>query len=247
MKTQFHFSIRQQERTFCLEASPAENEIMKRILEPEVMDTREETEAYDAMDHSEVNTSFVERVIELGACEGHFLDLGTGTADIPILIAQRLSKIHIVAIDLSVNMLKLGGIHIAEAGLVNRIVLDRVDAKSLPYPDQSFDGVISNSIIHHIPDPMPALREMSRTVRRAGLILIRDLMRPETPEAAQTLVDQYAANDTPYQNKLLYDSFRAAFTISEVEVMLAQVNLPNATVVQSSDRHWSIERPIQRI
>jgi ubiquinone/menaquinone biosynthesis C-methylase UbiE len=220
---------------------------MKRILEPEVMDTREETEAYDAMDHSEVNTSFVERVIELGACEGHFLDLGTGTADIPILIAQRLSKIHIVAIDLSVNMLKLGGIHIAEAGLVNRIVLDRVDAKSLPYPDQSFDGVISNSIIHHIPDPMPALREMSRTVRRGGLILIRDLMRPETPEAAQTLVDQYAANDTPYQNKLLYDSFRAAFTISEVEVMLAQVNLPNATVVQSSDRHWSIERPIQRI
>ncbi len=229
-----------------METSPAENEIMKRILEPEVMDTREEAEAYDAMDHSEVNTSFVERVIELGACEGHFLDLGTGTADIPILIAQRLSKIHIVAIDLSVNMLKLGGIHIAEAGLANRIVLDRVDAKSLLYPDQSFDGVISNSIIHHIPDPMPALREISRTVRCGGLILIRDLIRPETPEAAQALVDQYTANDTPYQKKLLYDSFRAAFTIPEVEAMLAQVNFPNATVVQSSDRHWSIEGPVQR-
>ena len=129
-------------------------------------------------------------------------------------------------------MLKLAETHVAEAGLDNRIVLEHVDAKSLPYPDQSFDGVISNSIIHHIPDPMPALREISRTVRRGGLIMIRDLIRPETPEAAQAFVDQYAANDTPYQKKLLYNSFRAAFTISEVEAMLAQVNLPDAAVVQ---------------
>ena len=28
--------------------------------------------------------------------------------------------------------------------------------------------------------------------------------------------------------------------------MLAQVNLPDASVVQSSDRHWSIERPLER-
>ena len=219
---------------------------MKRILEPEVMDTREEAEAYDTMDHAEVNDSFVERIIELGACEGNFLDLGTGTADIPILLAQRLPDIEIVAIDLSVNMLKLAMTHVADAGLGNRIVLERVDAKSLPYPDQLFEGVISNSIIHHIPDPMPALWEISRTVRLGGLIMIRDLIRPETPEAAETFVDQYAADDTPNQKKLLYDSFRAAFTISEVEAMLAQVNFPDATVVQSSDRHWSIERPLER-
>ena len=219
---------------------------MGRILEPEVMDTREEAEAYDAMDHADVNESFVERIIELGASEGNFLDLGTGTADIPILLAQHLPKIQIVAIDLSVNMLKLAKTHVAEAGLDNRIVLEHVDAKSLPYPDQTFDGVISNSIIHHIPDPMPALREIRRTVRRGGLIMIRDLIRPETPEAAQAFVDKYAANDTPYQKKLLYNSFRAAFTISEVEAMLAQVNLPDAVVVQNSDRHWSIERPLDR-
>lgn len=219
---------------------------MQRILEPEVMDTREEAEAYDAMNHADVNESFVERIIELGAVNGNFLDLGTGTADIPILLAQRLPEIQIVAIDLSVNMLKLAETHVAEAGLDNRIVLRHVDAKSLPYPDQTFDGVVSNSIVHHIPDPMPALHEMSRTVRRGGLIMIRDLIRPETPEAAQSFVDQYAADDTPYQKKLLYDSFRAAFTIPEVEAMLAQINLPEAVVVQSSDRHWSIERPLNQ-
>ena len=216
---------------------------MKRILEPEVMDTREEAEAYDAMDHTAVNIAFVERVVELGARQGHFLDLGTGPAQIPILLAQRCPKIRITGIDLSVNMLTLGEQHAAEAGLADdRIALECVDAKNLPYPDQSFDGVISNSIIHHLPDPMAAFQEISRVIRPDGLILIRDLMRPEAPETAQVLVDCYAADDTPYQKKLFYDSFLAALTISEIEEMLAQTRLTDAIVVQSSDRHWSVER-----
>ncbi len=215
---------------------------MKRILEPEVMDTREEAEAYDAMDHTAVNIAFVERVVELGANQGHFLDLGTGPAQIPIFLAQRCPKIQITGIDLSVNMLTLGEQHVAEAGLADRVALECVDAKTLPYPDQSFDGVISNSIIHHLPDPLTAFREISRVVRPDGLILIRDLMRPDTPQAAQALVDRYAADDTPYQQKLFYDSFLAALTIPEIEVMLAQIGLTDAIVVQSSDRHWSVER-----
>ena len=217
---------------------------MKRILEPEVMDTREEAKAYDAMDHSAVNTAFVERVIELGASEGHFLDLGTGPAQIPIFLAQRCPNLRITGIDLSVSMLTLGEQYVAEAGLADRIALECVDAKALSYPDLSFDGVISNSIIHHLPDPMAAFREISRVIRPRGLIFIRDLMRPDTPKAAQALVDRYAADDTPYQKKLFYDSFLAALTIPEIEAMLAQTNLADAIVVQSSDRHWSIERAI---
>ena len=218
---------------------------MKRILEPEVMDTREEAEAYDAMDHSAVNAAFVERVVELGASEEHFLDLGTGPAQIPIFLAQCCPKIRITGIDLSVNMLKLGEQRVAEVGLANRIALECVDAKDLPYSDQSFDGVVSNSIIHHLPDPMAAFREISRVIRPGGLILIRDLMRPDTPEAAQAFVDLYAADDTPYQKKLFYDSFLAALTIPEIEAILAQTSLTDAIVVQSSDRHWSVERSIE--
>ena len=218
---------------------------MKRILEPEVMDTCEEVEAYDAMDHTTVNTAFVERVVELGATEGHFLDLGTGPAQIPIFLAQRCPKIRITGIDLSINMLTLGEQHVVEVGLADQIALEHVDAKALPYPDQSFDGVISNSIIHHLPNPMAAFREISRVIRPGGLILIRDLMRPDTPQAAQALVDRYAADDTPYQKKLFYDSFLAALTIPEIEAMLAQTSLTDAIVVQSSDRHWSIERSIK--
>lgn len=217
---------------------------MERILEPEVMDTAEAAEAYDAMAHGEVDNAFVERVVALGAKTGHFLDVGTGPAQIPILLAQRCPDIHLTAIDLSEEMLKIAKRHVAAAELAERITLEHVDAKTLPYPDNTFDGLISNSIVHHIHDSLRALKEMSRVVKPGGLVLIRDLVRPETPEAAQVFVDKYAAEDTPYQQQLYYDSFLAAFTIAEVNEMLAQMDLPGAVVVQSTDRHWSIERAV---
>ena len=217
---------------------------MNRIVEPEVMDTAEAAAAYDAMEHGEVDQAFVDRVVALGASTGHFLDVGTGPAQIPILLAQRCPNIRITAIDLSEEMLKIAKRHVTNAGLTDRITLERVDAKTLPYPDNTFDGLISNSIVHHIHDAMEALKEMGRVMRPKGTVLIRDLIRPETPADAQVFVDKYAAGDTPYQQKLYYDSFLAAFTIAEVNQMLTQMDMPSATVVQSTDRHWSIERSV---
>ena len=217
---------------------------MNRLVEPEVMDTQEAAEAYDAMGHGEVDRAFVDRVVALGADSGHFLDIGTGPAQIPIILAQRCPDIHITAIDLSEEMLKIAKRHVAAAGLTDRITLELVDAKTLPYPDNTFDGLISNSIVHHIHDAMKALQEMGRVARPKGPVLIRDLIRPETPSDAQAFVAKYAAEDTPHQQKLYYDSFLAAFTIAEVNEMLVQMDMPGAVVVQSTDRHWSIERAV---
>ena len=206
---------------------------MNRIVEPEVMDTQEAAEAYDAMEHGEVDQAFVDQVIALGASNGHFLDVGTGPAQIPILLAQRCPDLHITAIDLSEEMLKIARHHVADAGLTDRITLERLDAKTLPYPDNTFDGLISNSIVHHIHDAMSALKEMGRVARPQGTVLIRDLIRPETSADAQAFVDRYAAGDTPYQQKLYYDSFLAAFTIAEVNEMLTQMDMPGAVVVKA--------------
>ncbi len=206
------------------------------------MDTQEAAEAYDAIQHGEVDDAFVTRAIALGANTGRFIDVGTGPAQIPILLTQRCPNIHITAIDLSEEMLKIAKQRIADADLTDCITLERVDAKALPYPDNTFDGLISNSIVHHIHDAVRVLHEMARVVKPTGAVLIRDLIRPETPADAQAFVDRYAAGDTPEQQKLYYDSFLAAFTLAEVDEMLAQIDMPGAVVVQSTDRHWSIER-----
>ncbi len=64
---------------------------MKRQLEPELMDSPAEAVAYDQMDHAEVNRRFVDDLLDaIGTTEGELtvVDLGTGTAQIPIELCR---------------------------------------------------------------------------------------------------------------------------------------------------------------
>src|SRR5262245_23534552 len=99
--------------------------MLNRVLEPEVMDTPEEARAYNAMDHSEVNRRFVDDFLAAGHVDGEILDLGTGTALIPIELCQRSPGAHVMAIDLSVAMLDLARGNVEIAGLMSQIMLDR--------------------------------------------------------------------------------------------------------------------------
>src|SRR5207248_7188758 len=131
-----------------------------RVLEPEVMDTPEEAADYDAMDHAAANRVFARDFLAAyPAAAGPVLDVGTGTAQIPIELCRRSPTVTVVAIDLAGHMLRLADRNVAAAGLYARIRLERVNARALPYPDRHFPAVMSNSIIHHIPDPSDAVRE----------------------------------------------------------------------------------------
>jgi len=216
---------------------------LERILEPEVMDTWEDAVEYDSMDFTDVNTAFAERALELCPPEGILLDAGTGTARIPVLMVQRRPTIRIWAVDLSENMLKIGEKNVKEAGVDHRIRLRKVDAKVLPYPDDYFDMVISNSIVHHLPDPLPFLREVNRVTKPNGGIFLRDLIRPRDLRSLEDLTDKYAGDCSEYQKKLYRDSLHASLTLDEVDELVKKAALKGVVVVQSSDRHWSAERP----
>ncbi len=216
--------------------------MIERILEPEIMDTIEDALEYDAMDFTEVNTSFAERAVELLPFEGLILDLGTGSARIPILILERNPRLKIIAVDLSENMLKVGKLNVDKCIFSSNIKLEMVDAKNLSYPDNYFDGVISNSLLHHIPDPLPVLQEINRVSKKNAGIFIRDLIRPESLSIVEKLTQQYVADCDARQKKLFRDSLKSAFTIKEVKKNVEISGITNAIVVQSSDRHWSIER-----
>ena len=216
--------------------------MLERVLEPEVMDTWEDAVDYDAMDFNEVNNAFVQRQIELGPPSGVLLDLGIGTARIPILIVQQNPNLNIIGIDLSKNMLKIGEANIIEANLTGAIELRSLDAKNLPFADNYFDMVISNSLLHHLPDPLPCLKEIYRIIKPNGGILIRDLIRPHYTIDLEALMKKYATDCTDRQQKLFRDSLLASYSIDEVQTLLAESGIQGAVVTQSSDRHWSIER-----
>ncbi|OIP71008.1 MAG: SAM-dependent methyltransferase [Oscillatoriales cyanobacterium CG2_30_40_61] len=216
---------------------------MERIPEVEVMDTWEEASEYDGMDFTQVNQEFAELAIELGPETGLILDAGTGTARIPILIAQLRSKWQITGIDLSANMLFIGNQNIEQAGLQEQVKLEQVDAKQLPYGDATFDLVISNSIVHHLPDPLLFFQEMQRVLKPQGGIFLRDLTRPSSETELNSLVEQYAGDSNDHQQKLFRDSLQAAYTLDEIINLIESVGLNNIRIYQSSDRHWTAERP----
>lgn len=236
--------------------------MLTRRLEPEVMDTPEEARDYDAMDHAEVNRVFAAEFLELlaaavsadaGDAPARILDVGTGTARIPIELLRQLDALaaaggavspalmglRISAIDLAREMLALAERNVRAAGMAGQIALERIDAKRLPYPDGAFDAVMSNSIIHHLPDPVQALREMRRVLRPGGVLFVRDLLRPPDEPTLETLVAAYAGNESEHARRMFRDSLHAALTLEEVCDSLAAAGFPAEWARQTSDRHWT--------
>lgn len=214
---------------------------LSRVLEPEYMDTEEEATEYDHMDHSGVNRALVDRFLELGG-GGLVLDVGTGPAHVPVELAVRAAGTRVVAIDAAQHMLRIGREHVRRNHLAQRVALLCSDAKRLPFPDRVFDAVLSNSIVHHLPDPVSAFREIARVVKPGGAVLLRDLARPRDAHELDAQVRQYAAGANERQRRLFRDSLHAAFTVGEVRELLARAGLGDLAVAKSSDRHWSGER-----
>src|SRR5262249_16824971 len=99
--------------------------MLPRILEPEVMDSGGEASDYDTMDHHEVNRKFVDDLLAALTetdRQMHVLDVGTGTAQIPIELCRRSSTVRVTAIDAAMHMLRLAQRNIDAAGLHQRIL-----------------------------------------------------------------------------------------------------------------------------
>lgn len=226
--------------------------MLPRTLEPEVMDTREEAVDYDAMDHAAVNTAFVVDLLDAAArldASTDFqdaarpptgLDVGTGTAQIPIELCRRNNHCRVTAVDLAGEMLRVARENVDVAGMSDRIRLEQIDAKRTPFADASFDVVVSNSIVHHIPEPDAVFHEMVRVLAPGGLLFVRDLLRPTDVAVLEQLAETYTGNENAHQQQMFRDSLHAALTLDEVREILSRVGLPPDAASQTTDRHWTI-------
>ena len=221
---------------------------LSRVLEAEVTETNEEANLYDDMDHQSVNREFVEDLIAACAEDDfpeeetiHVLDLGTGTARIPIeLCNQTEDQLKVYAVDMSIPMLDLARINIELSGYQDRIQLDRMDAKALDVQvGERFDVVMSNSLIHHLPDPALGLSEGIRLAAPGGRLFFRDLVRPASAEAVNALVAAHAEGQPAAARQMLHDSLHAALDLDEIRAMIAELGFEPETVQMTSDRHWT--------
>jgi ubiquinone/menaquinone biosynthesis C-methylase UbiE len=241
---------------------------LERVLEPEVMDSPEEANDYDAMDHREVNRLFVDDLLQSlpARVQGSgfrvqdedstseprtlnpepslpsqldILDLGAGTAQIPIELCRRCLDCRVMAADAAVSMLEVARYNVEIAGLTERIELVHADAKELPLDSEMFDVVMSNSIVHHIPEPIHVLREAARVVRRGGLLFFRDLLRPDSDAELRRLVETYTPGANEHQQRMFAESLHAALSLAEIRALVASLGFAEGSAQQTSDRHWT--------
>ncbi|MDH3286944.1 MAG: class I SAM-dependent methyltransferase [Betaproteobacteria bacterium] len=214
---------------------------MERIPEPELMEDPEQARAYALADFSEPHDAFVRHFSRLFPhfAHGRVLDLGCGAADVTIRFAHAYPQATLEGVDGAEPMLQLGREAVARAGVDSRIVLRplRLPAAAL---NGGYDAVISNSLLHHLARPATLWQAVARAARSGAPILVMDLLRPISRDAALGLVRLHAGDAAPVLARDFFKSLLAAYRPDEVALQLRATGLTHLDVEVVSDRHWLV-------
>lgn len=97
-------------------------------------------------------------------------DVGAGTGFLSAGLAPLVQRVY--AVDGSPAMLEAARKNL-EA--FSNVEFHEADCLNLPFPDESLDAVFANMVLHHVPDPLAAIREMARVLVPGGRLVITDM------------------------------------------------------------------------
>lgn len=217
---------------------------MNRIAEPEeLMDDPTQALAYAREDFAEARELFLAEFAALHPRDftGLALDLGCGPADIPIAVARRYATARIDALDGAEAML----VHAQQAldrepDIAPRVQLVCDYLPSPKLPEHGYDAVLSNSLLHHLPDPAALWATVKRCARPGAAVCVMDLLRPADAATVDALVAAHAAAAPDVLRRDFRNSLFAAYEIGEVEAQLAAAGLATLAVRRISDRHLAV-------
>ena len=140
------------------------------------------TRLYDPLIHLLREDEFKGRLIDLAQVEpGHrILDVGCGTGTLAMRIYQRQPGAEVHGVDGDPKVLEIARSKIAQAGAT--VAFERAMAWELPYPDGTFDRVVSSLVFHHLvtDNKRRAAREILRVLRPGGVFILADFGPPRS-------------------------------------------------------------------
>ncbi|MCK6507297.1 ubiquinone/menaquinone biosynthesis methyltransferase [Myxococcota bacterium] len=108
---------------------------------------------------------------------GEVLDLCAGTLDLTAALVRRGAR-HVHAVDFSPQMLQAGRPKLPPGAPVS---ITTADARELPLPDQSVDGIICGFGLRNVPEVHRAMAECARVLRPGGRLVVLDFFQPVGP------------------------------------------------------------------
>ncbi|MDA0716684.1 MAG: class I SAM-dependent methyltransferase [Cyanobacteria bacterium] len=203
---------------------------MQRIPEPELMDEVDQVLAYAQADFATSDKAMVERLAQLcGEDPGAaLLDLGCGTGNISLLLANRWPNAKVLGLDGAPRMLAVARQRaVDQADLCKRL---RFEQALLPLAaagdlEACFSAVVCNSLLHHLHEPAVLWQTVAQLGGPGAFVYVQDLRRPDNAEAVEALVAAEMASAPEVLRGDYRASLYAAFTPEEVEQQLEQARL----------------------
>jgi ubiquinone/menaquinone biosynthesis C-methylase UbiE len=150
------------------------------------------------------------------------LDAGCGTGLITNLMALRHPQSKFMGVDFS-NSIDYAG-QFKKQHNINNVEFNRQDLTQLDL-EQTFDVVICQGVLHHIPNYMTVITKL-RELTRPGGIIILGLYHPAGKILKKVFKINYNSH-TLYQDQELHP-FELSFTFDEIKLMLPDFELKNA-------------------
>jgi ubiquinone/menaquinone biosynthesis C-methylase UbiE len=112
-------------------------------------------------------------------------DVGCGTG----YMARTLVRVaeRVVCIDHSAAMLEQARSNLAS--YAGRVEFRQGELDRLPLADGEVDAIFASLVLHHVPDVVAALREMRRSLKRDGLLVVTELLPHKEAWMAETMAD----------------------------------------------------------
>lgn len=154
------------------------------------------------------------------------LDLGCGPAAIPLRLARLFPHCEIHGVEGARHMLAYAKKTVQREGLEKQVRLFHgILPDNFPLARERYEVVISNSFLHHLADPMVLWQAILKYSLPHAAILIIDLVRPASEEAAELVADKYLPGAPSLLRQDMLLSLHAAYTLAEVAAQLQNAKL----------------------
>lgn len=171
--------------------------------------------------------ALLSRVPDPGA--GKILVLGAGTGRLAVKAGLKWPACEVTCVDLSGPAQSEALDRARAAGLVGRFWYRCGDACKTDLPDHSFELVLCDGLLHHVPDPARLLNETARVARPGAFILFRDQERPLRGPLSWLPGGGRSKAPEPLR-RAWAESCGAAYTLSELQEFAACSRLAEARV-----------------
>ncbi len=164
------------------------------------------------------------------------LEVGCGNGEVSLLMARE-HYVHVAGMDLSPKRIEGAKYNLSKAkGIYTKVDFYEMNAENLDFENDSFQRILSQSMMYHVHDKMKALKEVYRVLDDEGLFVFDDLFKPQNTISV-------AAKEYVY-NRLLFDT---DFSFIGYQVALKAVGFRILSVADHSDYMANTYRELKSI